>query len=221
LEHISEAGYEGFELFDGNLMQYENRNEEFKRLMEIHSLQFIGVYSGGNFIYNEILDEELFKIERVAKFAAEMGAVHLVVGGGAVRSNGILETDYELLGRALDKVVDISIKHSLIPSFHPHLGTIAQNPEQLDKIMAFTSINLCPDTAHIEAGGGDPAEVIRKYADRIKYVHLKDYANGTFLPLGQGKQNLSEVMSTLASIQYDGWLTVELDSFKNYLKEKL
>ncbi|MCK9912733.1 TIM barrel protein, partial [Microbacteriaceae bacterium K1510] len=80
-------------------------------------------------------------------------------------------------------------QYGLITSYHPHLGTIVQAPDQLDKLMPLTYINLCPDTAHIEAGGGDPAAVIRKYADRIKYVHLKDYEDGNFLPLGKGKQN--------------------------------
>jgi inosose dehydratase len=76
-----------------------------------------------------------------------------------------------------------------------------------------TTINLCPDTAHIEAGGGDPVEVIKKYVDRIKYVHFKDYENGEFLPLGAGHQKFAEMLKVLEEANYDGWITVELDSF--------
>jgi inosose dehydratase len=81
--------------------------------------------------------------------------------------------------------------------------------------MALTRINLCPDTAHIEAGGGNPVEVIKKYADRIKYIHFKDYYNGEFLPLGEGHQKFDQMIQVLDGIGYDEWLTVELDSYND------
>ncbi|MEW8987696.1 MAG: sugar phosphate isomerase/epimerase family protein, partial [Bacillus sp. (in: firmicutes)] len=215
LKEIAEAGYKGFEIFDGNLMQYRDKKEEFIKLTSDHSLSFIGVYTGGNFIFPDILEEELAKIEEVAAFAYELGAKHLVVGGGAVRTYGIKESDYKDLGNALNRVVEIAEKYHLIPSYHPHLGTNVQSPEQLDKLMPLTTINLCPDTAHIEAGGGDPVEVIKKYVDRIKYVHFKDYENGEFLPLGEGHQKFAEMLKILEEANYDGWITVELDSWAN------
>jgi inosose dehydratase len=213
LKDIAAAGYKGFELFDGNLMQYKDKKEEFLKLINENSLTFIGVYTGGNFIFPDILEEELSKIEGVAKFASELGAQHLVVGGGAIRTNGIKESDYANLGYALNKVVEIADKYNLIPSYHPHLGTNVQAPEQLDKLMPLTTINLCPDTAHIEGGGGDPVEVMKKYVDRIKYVHLKDYENGEFLPLGEGHQKFAEMLKVLDAAGYAGWITVELDSY--------
>lgn len=213
LKDIASAGYQGFELFDGNLMQYKGKEEEFKRLIEKHSLDFIGVYTGGNFIYPDILEDELVKIEEVAALASTLGAEHLVVGGGAVRAKGILDSDYRDLAEALNKVSHIAGKYGLIASYHPHLGTCVQSPEQLDKLMPLTVINLCPDTAHIEAGGGDPVVVIKKYIDRIQYVHFKDYQNGEFLPLGEGTQEFDEMVRVLEEAQYDGWFTVELDSY--------
>jgi Sugar phosphate isomerases/epimerases len=218
LADIASAGYRGFEIFDGNLMQYEQRPEQFKQLMESTGLALIGVYTGGNFIYREILGEELYKIEKVAKLAAEFGAEHLVLGGGAVRSDGIRESDYDVLAESLEKAAAIAQKYGLIPSYHPHLGTCVERPEQLDKLMERTSIALCPDTAHIEAGGGDPAEVVRKYANRIKYIHFKDYKDGMFLPLGEGNQNFAEMIDILRGNRYDGWVTVELDSYPDPLK---
>jgi inosose dehydratase len=213
LRDISEAGFKGFEIFDGNLMQYKDRKEEFKALLHQYSLEFIGVYTGGNFIYPDILEEEILKIKNVAALASEFGARHLVVGGGAVRANGILESDYEALANALNRVVEIAKEYQLISSYHPHLGTIVESPDQLDKLMSLTKIHLCPDTAHIEAGGGDPVEVIKKYSDRIQYIHFKDYENGEFLPLGKGHQKFDEMIRLLEDIHYQDWITVELDSY--------
>ncbi|MCM3194864.1 sugar phosphate isomerase/epimerase family protein [Priestia megaterium] len=215
LKDIAEVGYKGFEMFDGNLMEFKDRKEEFRALLNRYSLDFIGVYTGGNFIFPDILEEELLKIDEVAALASELGAQHLVIGGGAIRANGVLESDYADLGNALNRVVVIAEKYNLIPSYHPHLGTNVEAPDQLDKLMALTTINLCPDTAHIEAGGGDPVEVIKKYADRIKYIHFKDYYNGEFLPLGEGHQKFDQMIQVLDGIGYDEWLTVELDSYND------
>ncbi|MFC5528147.1 sugar phosphate isomerase/epimerase family protein [Cohnella yongneupensis] len=212
---IAKAGYRGIELFDGNLMQYEDRPEAFRKLLADNGQALVGVYCGANFIYADILEDELYKIDKAAKLASELGAEHLVLGGGAIRAGGIRESDYQALADGLAQAAAIARKYGLTPSYHPHLGTIVQAPKQLDKLMAMTDISLCPDTAHIEAGGGDPVEVIRKYAKRIPYLHFKDYGNGAFLPLGEGGQRFADMLQALEQSGYDGWITVELDSHDN------
>lgn len=119
-------------------------------------------------------------IEKAAKIAADLGAEHLVVGGGAKRFSGNTNRDYILLGQGLDKVVNIAEKYDLIPSFHPHLGTCVESTEQVKETLKHTKINLCPDTAHLAAGGSDNSILIKTYADRIKYIHLKDYTMNPF-----------------------------------------
>ncbi len=113
----------------------------------------VGVYSGANFIYGEILEDELARIGSAARLATRLGAEHLVVGGGAVRASGTREEDYRLLGEGLERVVALAQDGGLVPSFHPHLGTCVESPEQIGKVFQYTGINLCPDTAHLAAGG--------------------------------------------------------------------
>jgi inosose dehydratase len=81
--------------------------------------------------------------------------------------------------------------------------------------MQRTRIGFCPDTAHLAAGGGDPAELIRRYAARLRHVHLKDVALETlqFLPLGQGDLDLVDIVRAVREANYDSWLVVELDSY--------
>lgn len=214
LRDIAEAGYEGFELFDGNLVEYAGREDELQGLMDELGVRLVGVYSGANFIYPEILDEELGKIRTSSELAARLGAEHLVVGGGAVRASGIREEDYRVLGEGLEEVISIADGAGLVASYHPHLGTCVESPDQLAKTFEYTGINFCPDTAHLEAGGGDSARLISTYGERIKYVHLKDYAEGNFLPLGQGDLDFGRIMEALDGIGYDAWITVELDAYE-------
>ena len=49
-----------------------------------------------------------------------------------------------------------------------------------------SDIKICPDLAHLAAGGGDPLEIVKKYYDRISFVHLKDLDENGFAPLGTG-----------------------------------
>lgn len=212
---IAAAGYAGIEMFDGNLFDYADRPEELQGLLSDAGLELASAYTGGNFIYSEILDEELVRVSRAAKLAQLFGAGSLVVGGGARRSSGTRPEDYQALGSALDQVCDIAEAHGLVACYHPHLTTIVESPDELDRLMPLTRMAFCPDTGHLAAGGGDPAALIRSYGDRLQHVHLKDVRLDPleFVPLGQGSIDFSDVLAAVHESGYDGWLMVELDSY--------
>jgi inosose dehydratase len=212
---IASVGYEGVEMFDGNLAEYADKPEELKELLSSSGVSLASVYTGANFIYADILPDELHRIQRAAELAADFGAERLVVGGGARRAAGTTDEDYHRLGEALDRVTDIAEGFGLSASYHPHLGTIVESPDELDKLMPLTRIGFCPDTAHLAAGGADPAAVIRKYPDRIRHVHLKDIRQDpfAFLPLGQGELDFPDILAAIRESGYDSWLMVELDGY--------
>ncbi|MGB3828389.1 MAG: sugar phosphate isomerase/epimerase [Ornithinimicrobium sp.] len=212
---IAAAGYEGVELFDGNLVDLQERPGGVRGLLRKHDLELVSVYTGGNFIFQEILGEELSRVRTVAEQAARAGAQTLVVGGGAQRSTGRDPQDYERLCAALDQVCEIAEARGLDACYHPHLTTLAESPEQVDAVLQQSRIGFCPDTAHLAAGGGDPAEQIRRYPDRVRHLHLKDFTSEPFgfHPLGQGDLDLPGVVQAARQIGYDGWVMVELDDY--------
>jgi inosose dehydratase len=221
LQEIAQAGYEGFEMFDGDLLVYEKNPQELRGLMEEVGLKLSGVYSGGNFIFSEILPEELFKIRKVAELASKVGAEFLVVGGGAIPSRGVRNEDYRRLGEALNEVQKIAADHGLRSTYHPHLGTCCENWAQLKMVMEHTTIGLCPDTAHVVAGGINLGDLVNFFGDRINYVHLKDYKDGNFLELGDGIVDFQVFMRLLRRRGYDGWIIVELDATTHTPTESL
>jgi inosose dehydratase len=215
IEDIGAAGYEGVEMFDGNLVEFDDRPEVLTGHLRDAGLELVSVYSGANFIYPDILPDELDRIRRSAELAARFGASRLVVGGGARRATGTIDDDYHRLADALDQVADIADSRGLTASYHPHLSTIVESPEELDRLLPNTRIGFCPDVAHLAAGGGDPAAIIRAYGDRIDHVHLKDLsrASTTFQPLGAGDLDLPGIIAALRETGYDSWLMVELDEY--------
>jgi inosose dehydratase len=215
IRDISSAGYAGTEMFDGNVAAYADRPDELRELLSRARLELVSVYTGANFIYADILPDELYRVERAAELAVMFGAERLVVGGGARRAAGTTDADYDRLADALDRVTDIAEAHGLTASYHPHLSTIVESPDELDRLLPNTRIGFCPDTAHLAAGGGDPAALIRRYPDRIKHVHLKDLhkETGEFLPLGEGDLDFADIVRAVRESGYDSWLMVELDSY--------
>lgn len=214
-QDIGAAGYRAVEVFDGNLLDYEGRIGELRQVLAGAGLSLLASYSGGNFIFPDILGEELWRIEKAAALAAEAGAVHLVVGGGAKRAGGALPGDYERLGEALDRVAGIAEAHGLQAHYHPHLTTMAETPDEIAQVFAHTRIGFCPDTAHLAAAGGDPARLIADHYDRVSYVHLKGWQREpfAFTPLGRGDLDMGPVLRTLRERGFEGWICVELDAW--------
>lgn len=215
LTAIAEAGFSGVEVFDGNLMGWEDGIEPFRSALADNGLSLTGVYSGGHFIYRDAHDDEYARFERSIAVAASAGARHYIVGGGSIRSTGRRVEDFAVMGELLDRVADRARAEGLVPSYHPHLGSLAETGEQIDALFAASSIGLCADVAHLAVGGSDPAAVIRRYADRLDYVHLKDadLTTGAFLPLGSGDIDLAAVIAEVRAAGYDDWITVELDGY--------
>jgi inosose dehydratase len=217
IAEIGQAGYQAIEVFDGNLVQYEGKIDELRTSLNDSGVSLLAVYSGGNFIFPEILPEELWRIRKAADLAAELGAEHLVVGGGAKRSVAATDEDYARLGAALDQVADLAEERGLLAHYHPHLTTMAETPEQVRKVFSSSKIYFCPDTAHLFAAGGDPAKLILEHASKIRYVHLKDFRREpfAFLPLGEGQLDMNAILQALVTIQYNGWIAVELDAYED------
>ncbi len=210
IEDIAAAGYEGFEIFDGNLLRYRDQPDALQDLMRASDLELVAVYSGAAFIYADSLPDEMARIEIAARLGVRHGARFLVVGGGAVRADGVRESDYAALAGALDRVCDLVEGLGLRPAYHPHLGTIGESGEQLDRILSLSRIPLCPDTAHVVAGGADVVDVVRRYRDRIEYIHFKDWDGSRFVPLGEGSVDVHGLVEALrGSVQE--WWAVELD----------
>lgn len=213
IEKISSVGYKYIEMFDGNLDKYKENPDKLKNLLEKNNVSLLGVYVTANFIYEDAFPDELWHIKETAKMAAEFGAKHIVLGGGAVRFNGIQNKDFTILAKNLDRAREEIETYGLTASFHPHLGCMIENPEQIDKLFDLTDINFCPDIAHLAAGGSNPMDLVKKYVNRIKYVHLKDYKNGEFVPLGKGEQPLVGIIKFLKDNDFSGDWLVEIDGY--------
>ena len=57
---------------------------------------------------------------------------------------------------------------------HPHVGTMVEKGDEVQRVLENSSIALCLDTGHLLIGGTDPAVLTRQAPERIAHTHLKD-----------------------------------------------
>ena len=103
-------------------------------------------------------------------------------------------------------------EHGLEPVFHHHLDTSIETPDDIDRLLELTELDLCLDTGHLLAAGGDPLATLARWGRRVRHVHVKDaLADGTFCRLGAGRLDLAAFLDALRALAYEGWIVVEQD----------
>lgn len=213
IRKIADVGFRYIEVLEGNLTKYADNLDELKTMLRSNHMEMMSVCVGANFIYKDALEDEMAHIADVCRAAKEIGATYITLCGGAIRAKGVQDDDYRLLAEGLDMAKEVIESYGLKASYHPHLGSMAEHPEQIDKLFALTSIDICPDLAHLAAGGGDPLEIVKKYYDRISFMHLKDLDANGFAPLGSGNLDLKGVIGYLKERGYNGDWLVEVDGY--------
>lgn len=117
--------------------------------------------------------------------------------------------------------------------FHHHCGGWIETPDEIARLLDLTDpalLSLCFDTGHYTYGGGDAVDGLRRYGDRVGYVHFKDcepavaararaagwdyfaaVRHGVFCELGRGAVDFPAVTRELDALGYHGWIVVEQD----------
>ena len=160
-------------------------------------------------IRNDLVDKIDF-----ARHFQSMGGQIITLGGPFMLHESIRPEYYRMVGEYMNDLAEEFQKLGIKCVFHPHLTTLAQNAEDIDRLYEYADkrlIGLLLDTAHLLAVGEDPAKIVRRYSNRIEHCHLKDLGKGKFLELGEGDVNFPEVIHALVDVGYNGWLIAELD----------
>ena len=115
---------------------------------------------------------------------------------------------------------------------HPHAGGYIEFADEIDKLardIPKEVAGICLDTGHLRYSGMDPVTWLRKYADRLDYIHFKDIdekvynevlsehirffegcGKGSMCPIGTGMLDYPAIYKVLTEeIHYNGYITVE------------
>jgi sugar phosphate isomerase/epimerase len=112
-------------------------------------------------------------------------------------------------------------KHDLKYCYHNHdheFTTVFEGKRVIDILMENSDpehLFFEVDVAWVQYGGEDPVTFLRKHAQRIPIIHLKDIADinerGKFTSIGTGCVAVNSVMRTATELGID-WAVIEQDS---------
>ncbi len=217
---ISSLGYPGIQIRANAVKEFADPHT-LKDLLAQHQLA-LAAFSSGDVLIDpaqEAANQAMH--EANAKYVSAVGGNFLqVIGTFSHGDTTFSDDDYKRQAMLLTEVGKRVSAYGVKTGLHNHMGSIAQSPEQLEKIMDASDpkyVHLLLDTGHYKQGGGDPAEAVKKYKDRLICLHLKDVKPSSsssgyeFTELGHGTVDFPAVMASLRSIHFKGWVIVELD----------
>jgi inosose dehydratase len=251
IKDISELGFRGIQLRSNILQEYGDRAQALKELLAQHRLKMVALSSGGVQIGAGTEAAEIAKHARHAKFVQDVGGRYLQVTDSArPKDRRPAADDFKQLGKVLTEIGKRALDLGVPLGYHNHMNSLGEAPGEVDQIMDAADpryVKLELDVAHYNQGGGDSAKAIKKYRDRLLFLHIKDVESPVpavageqpsqyrFVELGRGNVDLPSIFKALKEVKFRGWAIVELDSVpdktrtpkeaamisKKYLEEKL
>jgi inosose dehydratase len=224
LDDVEAGGFDGVEPFTAKFLNDEAMNELEQLLPQHKSIQMSSVYWSGAF--EDASQHEKLKEEsrRILGYLKRFGAERLTFGpprpttGDEKAAIGNTAKIANAIGKlALDE-------YKIRVDIHPHVNSLIENPRQMDMLMDLTDpkyFNLAPDTAQLYMGGADPVAFFEKYKHRIIYMHYKDIRGynrnlpgykENVIELGRGVIDFPALHRILKSMNYKGWITIDLDN---------
>ncbi len=174
-------------------------------------------------------------VERAAARLREAGAgvAVLAAAGGQYTYDQRPELDdaeWDALLATLDEAAARCARHGVRCALHPHVGTVVEREEDVERVLAGSAAELCLDTGHLLVGGTEPVALAERAGDRVAHVHLKDVdagltarvragelpyseavRDGLYRPLGQGTVDVRALVHGLEDRGFDGYYVLEQD----------
>ena len=256
LDELVETGYTGTELGDWGYMPTDASllGEE----LEKRQLTMLGAFVGTAFAKADKHDEGLERSLRTARLLADVASVgdsdtqpFLVVAdengtdpnrtAAAGRVTPALSLDAEgtrCFARGVDEIARrVHDETGLRTVVHHHCAGFVETSDEIEALLDATDperVGLVFDTGHYLLGNAlcelDALHGLRRFRDRIWYVHFKDFDPAValqarendwsyfeqlrcavFCELGKGAVDFGAVLAELRSWDYDNWILVEQD----------
>jgi inosose dehydratase len=235
------AGYKGTEVGT----KYPKDTKMLKAALALRGLEVSSRWCSTWFTEEGKEGESIDNFKQMARYLKTMGSrfINVCECGNCIQGMPVPiladhkpvlnDQQWHQLAKGLNRIGQMAGKMGLTLVYHYHMGTCVQNRVEIDRLMEITDpekVSLLLDTGHIYFAGGDPLQLARDYANRIKYVHAKDIRPrvlrqvrednlsfldavkaGVFTVPGDGIIDFKPILSHLRKAGYAGWVAVEAE----------
>jgi inosose dehydratase len=243
LQDCAAAGYKGIELGPVGFMP-EDPAILGDALAE-HDLELIGGVVFRAYHDPAQWDDVLDGTHRTCKALVAHGAKHLVLidsiserraptAGRAAEAEQMDKAEWTAFRDRLAESARIGTEeYGLTVGIHAHAAGFMDFEPELERLLNEVDekiLKICFDTGHHSYAGFDPVAFMKRYMDRISYMHFKDIdpkvkaqvianrtgfydacGQGIFCNLGDGDVDFPAVRQLLLDAGFEGWCTVEQD----------
>jgi inosose dehydratase len=244
LDEVAAAGYVYTELGPQGFLPQDPsqlRDELAQRGLTVcGGTVFAGLHRG-----KEALDKAKEDFGREARLLSEVGAKYLVhlpdqytdMHTGEATEAGDIDPEHwsNLVGGTNELARYLLEEFGVLLVFHPHADTHVDTQNRIERFLEDTDpelVNLCLDTGHVSYCDGDNVAIIRRFPERITYVHLKQVSPevrervrreklslAEAVPLGVmceppfGEPDMPELLAALADLDRDIYTVIEQDLY--------
>jgi sugar phosphate isomerase/epimerase len=207
LKSVARIGYAGAEPwgYDGSTLSWHGHSpSDIRRMFDDHGLTCCGFHIATDALLGD-------NLKRTVELNRVLGNRLLIVAWDKPRMSsraGILE----LAGILNDAATNVAAE-GMLTGYHAHGFDFARVDGEIAWDVLFCNtraeVIMQLDTGNCAAGGGDPIATLRKFPNRARSVHLKEFGGPSGSVIGEGKIAWPTVFELCRTTQNTEWYVVE------------
>ncbi len=215
---MKKSGIEGVEVLVPNFVN-EHDLEDLRNITAVNKIEIFSIHQDLRFVTKTRMPE-VRKLFEVAKYlSVKVIVLHMNSAKKQIFNKKYIEEIHEL-----QKKYDIKIGFE---NMEKHAGSIMKpsvwHEQKFAEILKKNDFYITLDTCHLGQAGGNIVSFFKENADRIINIHFSDYKphylNNSLRPmrykhmaLGKGQLPIAEFITTLKKENYQGLLTLEIET---------
>jgi len=207
LKSVADIGYVGAEPwgYGGESLEWLGHSaQDIRAMYDDNGLTCCGIHLRTG----ALMDDNL---KRTVEFNKILGNRFLVIAADRDRMSSV-ETINELAG-ILNSAADAVAPEGMFVGYHAHGFDFEQVDGQTawERLFGQTKpeVIMQMDIGNCANGGGDPIAMLRKFPNRARSLHLKDYGGPEGSVLGEGKADWDTIFEIVDTMQNTEWFVIE------------
>ena len=208
LKKTSEIGYAGAEPwgYNGRALEWQGHPvNDVRKMFDDNALICCGIHLAPDALTDA-------NLARTVEFNKIMGNRFLIVAADQKRMNsvpGVME-----FAGILNATAEKLAAEGMFTGYHAHNFDfkVLENGEIAWDILFSNTrqeVIMQMDIGNCASGGGDPIGTLRKFPNRARSVHLKDFGGAPDSVIGEGKADWPEIFRLCETTQNTEWYVVE------------
>ncbi len=209
--------------------------DELRMLLDAHGMNLTGGFNALVLHDPARTERMLARVTESAGLLAAAGADRFITCAVSDPADWqrptLTDAEWQTMFDNLDAVEEICRDRGLVQAFHPHVDSLVETADEIQRIVDSTEVGFVLETGHMLIGGFDPLAFASVHPDRVALVHLKDVTfdlidplnrdeltlmeavqAGIFPSLGAGGAPIADVIHTLEHGGYRGRYVIEQDA---------